>query len=68
MPCSDGLAYDRILSEQSKKKEKIYLDHVTKLLCEAVDLLERNGMLDKASDEMVIWKRMHDVQDQLRNK
>ena len=68
MPCSDSLAYDKILSDQEKKKEKIYLDHVTRLLCETLDMLESNGMLDKCSKEVIVWKRMHDEQDRLRRK
>lgn len=57
MPCGDGIAYERELNERTMNTA-----------CEAMDLLEKSGLLDKASPEAQAWWRDHKRFDTARGR
>ncbi len=60
MPCKDGREYE----DQVAQREQ--LDKVTRLLCEAMSVIARGGLLSECSEELRAFKRQHALDDAAR--
>jgi len=74
MPCRDYFDEDisktevrikHLKSDISKIREK--RDSMARLLCEACEIIEKKGLIDKMSSELKHWKWAHDKADR-KNK
>ena len=64
MPCSDTIAYARIMQEKSDRAIKEELDKLTRLLCEATSFMSRTDggtelAGNRVSDELKQWYKEH---------
>lgn len=70
MPCSDGLALDRMAQERRERNLSDRLNKVTRLLCHTmnnVSALERHNLLIK-NPELKEWWEAHKAFDKKRKK